>query len=176
MQRGIASVICGSPTKTHNSVPTGTTEPGRVPWKHTASLFSKLQGIALQRRWESSLWKSGRERAASGGRLCFACCHLPLHGKEEFWEGAFSRERAHYLFAPSANDEQTVLAITLQFIPIPMMHLCRQLLLCHSQTWCSVSQARWHIHELITSKDSFQSPCLRTLPSVGSTIFRGHRL
>lgn len=162
MQRGIANVICGSPTKTHNSVPTGPTEPGQVPWTHMASLLLKPQGIALQRRWESSLWKTSRERAAPGGRLCLACCHLQLRGKEEFWwEGALSGEREHNSFPLSANDEQIVLAITLQFIPISMMHLCQQLLLCLSQKWCSVFQTRWDTHELSHHiKEFFQSSCL----------------
>lgn len=177
MQRGIERIICGSPTKTHNSVPTGTTEPGRVPWKHMASLLSKPQGIALQRRWESSLWKSIRERAAPGGRLCLAHCHLLLRGEEEFrGEGALSDEREHHLFPPSADDDQTVLAIILQFFPIPMMHFCRQLLFCHSQEWCSNTLGYpWALpsHQRIPSNP----PACWTLPMNGSTIFfRGHRL
>lgn len=43
------------------------------------SLILEPQGIALQsRRWESSLWRTSRERAAVGGSLGLVCWHLPV--------------------------------------------------------------------------------------------------
>lgn len=68
-----------------------------------------------------------------------------------------SEERQHRLVPPAGVGEQTVLAIALQSFPIPIMHFCRQLLLCPSQKPSESSKAAAVlVSSPITSENAFQ--------------------
>lgn len=116
---------------------------------HRLPFSWNLEGLAPQRqRRESNLWRTSSETAAPGGRraLCDDIFHF------------LSPRRGSIAWSlPRGVGEQTVLAIALQSFPIPIMHLCRQLLLCPSQKPPESSKAAAVlVSSPITSENAFQ--------------------